>query len=473
MAGPRGILPDVTDFIVHPATKPLVGSVPVPSDKSIGHRAVLLASLANGKSRITSFSRGEDNVSTMNAMRAMGVILEDVGPSEVLVTGSGLFGLVEPKGPLDCGNSGTTMRLLAGLLAAQPFRATLVGDPSLTRRPMMRVVGPLRSRGARIDGAPHPKKEGEVTAPLVIGPLPDGEHLAGVELVSKVASAQVKSALLLSGLYAHGTTYFKEPTVSRDHTERMLRALGVPIRTVGSVVELDPAGWNAQMPGFDIDIPGDISAAAFLLVAAQLVPGSRVTARDVGTNPTRTGILEILRDMGAGIGAEPQGDRAGEPIAQLHAWAAPLRAGRIGGETVPRAIDEIPIACALAARARGTTVIQDAEELRVKESDRIATMAEVLRAFGVECDEKPDGLVIEGKEGPLEPVTVESKGDHRIAMTAAVLALTARAPSTIRDVDCVATSFPRFVGTLRALGAEIEVVGAAAHAHAGVVEGEA
>ena len=448
----------MTDFVVHPAKGPLTGSVPVPSDKSIGHRAVLLASLANGKSKITSFSRGEDNVSTMNAMRAMGVVLDDVGPTEIAVTGAGLFGLVAPKGHLDCGNSGTTMRLLAGLLSAQPFASTLVGDASLSRRPMMRIVGPLRARGARIDGAPHPKKEGELTAPLVVGPLPDGEFLKGIEHVSNVASAQIKSALLLSGLYAHGTTYFKEPTVSRDHTERMLAALGVPIRTAGSVVELDPAGWNAQMPGFEIDIPGDISAAAFLLVAAQIVPGSRVTTRDTGTNPTRTGILEILRDMGAGIGTEPQGERAGEPIAHVHAWSAELRGGNIGGKTVPRAIDEIPIACALAARAHGTTTIRDAEELRVKESDRIATMAHVLRAFGVGCEERPDGLVIEGKSEPLEPVTVESKGDHRIAMTAAVLALAGRAPSRIVDVDCVATSFPRFVGTLRALGAEIEVV---------------
>jgi 3-phosphoshikimate 1-carboxyvinyltransferase len=451
----------VTDFIVHPAKKALTGSVPVPSDKSIGHRAVLLASLANGKSRITSFSRGEDNVSTANAMRAMGVIIEDVGPTELRVTGSGIFGLVEPKGPLDCGNSGTTMRLLAGLLAPQHFQSTLIGDASLTRRPMMRVVGPLRARGARIVGSPHPKKEGDVTAPLVIGPMPDGEFLQAIEHSSPVASAQVKSALLLSGLYAHGPTYFKEPTVSRDHTERMLRALGVPIRTTGPVVELEPAGWNGQMPGFEIDIPGDISAAAFLLVAAQLVEGSRVTARDVGVNPTRTGLLEVLRDMGAGIGTEPQGDRAGEPIAHVHAWSAPLRAAKIGGETVPRAIDEIPIVCALAARARGTTTITDAEELRVKESDRLATMAHVLRAFGVRCEERPDGLVIEGREEPLEPATVESKGDHRIAMTSAILALIAKGPSVVKDVDCVATSFPRFAGTLRALGAEIEVEGGA------------
>jgi 3-phosphoshikimate 1-carboxyvinyltransferase len=446
----------VTDLVVHPLKKPLVGSVPVPSDKSIGHRALLFAALATGKSRITSFSYGEDNVSTANAMRAMGVAIEDAGPSEIVVDGVGLFGLRGPSAPLDCGNSGTTMRLLCGILAAQRFQATLIGDASLSRRPMMRVVGPLRARGAIIEGKPHDKKEGEITAPLVVGPLPEDKHLAAIEYTSPVASAQVKSAILLSGLYAHGTTYFREPSVSRDHTERMMGALGVPLRTVGPVVELDPGGWNGEMRAIDVDVPGDLSAAAFLLVAAQLAPGSRVTARNVGVNPTRTGVLEILRDMGAGVHVESQGDRAGEPIANVHAFHGELRAAKIGGETVARAIDEIPIACALAARAPGTTTITDASELRVKESDRLATMAQVLRAFGVECEEKPDGLVIEGRAEPLEPVTVESKGDHRIAMTAAVLGLVARGPSRIKDADCVATSFPRFVGTLRALGAEIE-----------------
>jgi 3-phosphoshikimate 1-carboxyvinyltransferase len=446
----------VTDLVVHPFTKPLVGSVPVPSDKSIGHRALLFASLATGKSRVTSFSYGEDNVSTANAMRAMGVVIEDAGPSEIVVNGVGLFGLKAPSAPLDCGNSGTTMRLLCGILAAQPFQATLVGDASLSRRPMGRVVGPLRARGARIEGKPHAKKEGDVTAPLVVGPLPEGEHLAGIEYSSPVASAQVKSAMLLSGLYAHGATYFREPSVSRDHTERMMRALGVPLRTTGPLIELDPAGWSGAMPAFDVDVPGDLSAAAFVLVAAQLVPGSRVTTRGVGVNPTRTGLLEILRDMGAGVSAEAQGDRAGEPIANVHAWHEGLRATKDGGETVARAIDEIPIAGALAARASGTTRITDASELRVKESDRLATMAGVLSAFGVSCEETPDGLVITGRAEPLDPVTVESKGDHRIAMTAAVLGLVARGPSRIRDADCIATSFPRFVGTLRALGAEIE-----------------
>jgi 3-phosphoshikimate 1-carboxyvinyltransferase len=236
----------------------------------------------------------------------------------------------------------------------------------------------------------------------------------------------------------------------------MMHALGVPLRAVGSVVELDPSGWSGTMPGFDIDIPGDASAAAFLVVAANITPGSRVTVRGVGVNPTRTGLLEIARLMGAGIEVVPQGEQAGEPIAEITAWHEPMRGIVIGGEIVPRAIDEIPIACALAARASGTTTIRDAEELRVKESDRIATMAHVLRAFGVTCEELPDGLTIEGKEGPLAAAAIDSRGDHRIAMTATILALSGKAPSEIRDVDCIATSFPRFVGTLRALGARID-----------------
>jgi 3-phosphoshikimate 1-carboxyvinyltransferase len=447
----------VSTLVVHPASKPLVGSVPVPSDKSIGHRALLFASLCEGTSQIHGFSYGEDNVSTASCMKKMGVVIEDAGPSDLVVHGVGLRGLRAPTEVLDCGNSGTTMRLLCGILAAQHFRSTLVGDATLMRRPMMRVVGPLRARGAVIEGKPHAKKEGEVTAPLEIGPLRDGLLLEELEYESPVASAQVKSALLLAGLYAKGPTIFKEPTVSRDHTERMLQALGVPLHTVGSIVKLDPTGWDRKMPSFEITIPGDLSAAAFLLVAAQIVEGSRVTARGVGVNPTRTGLLEIARDMQAGLAVEPGGERAGEPIAELHAWSAPLTAVRIGGEVVPRAIDEIPIACALAARASGTTRIHNAEELRVKESDRIATMAGVLRAFGVSTVEHPDGLEIEGSSLPLRPVDIESHGDHRIAMTAAVLALVAEGPCRIRDADCIATSYPKFVGTLRALGARVDI----------------
>jgi 3-phosphoshikimate 1-carboxyvinyltransferase len=449
----------MSSVVVHPAYRPLVGSIPVPSDKSIGHRALLFGALCDGLSRVAGFSHGEDNVSTANALRAMGVRIDEPTPSELIIHGAGLFGFTAPGGELDCGNSGTTMRLLCGLLAAQPFRSTLVGDETLSRRPMMRVAGPLRSRGAIIEGRPHPSRPDDIVAPLVIGPLPPGRRLAPLEYESPIASAQVKSALLLSGLFAEGATLFKEPTVSRDHTERMLRALGCPLRTVGSVVELDPTGWDRRLNPFELEIPGDLSAAAFLLVAAQLVEGSHLTARFVGVNPTRTGLLEIGRDMGAGLAIEPQGERGGEPIAELHAWSAPLRPVGIGGETVARAIDEIPIVCALAARARGTTHITDAAELRHKESDRIATMTQVLRAFGVSCEEHPDGLDIAGRSGPLDAANIDSRGDHRIAMTAAVLGLLASAPSRVTNADCIATSYPKFVATLRALGASIEVVG--------------
>jgi 3-phosphoshikimate 1-carboxyvinyltransferase len=447
----------MTTLVVHPSTAPLIGSVPVPSDKSIGHRSLLLGAFCEGKTHITGFSHGEDNVSTANALRAMGVAIEEAGPDELIVHGVGLSGLQAPAHELDCGNSGTTMRLLCGVLAAQRFRATLVGDETLSRRPMMRVAGPLRSRGAVIEGRAHPGRPGEIVAPLTIGPLPEGRDLGPLEYESPVSSAQVKSAMLLSGLYASGATRFREPTVSRDHTERMLRALGCPIRVVASVVELDPVGWARKMPAFDIAIPGDLSAAAFLIVAAQLVDGSRVTVRGVGVNPTRTGLLEVARDMGAGLTVAPEAERSGEPVAELHAWSASLRATAVGGETVARAIDEIPIACALAARARGTTRIRDAEELRHKESDRIATMAGVLRAFGVTCDEKADGMDIVGRDTALEAADVDSRGDHRIAMTAAVLALVARGPCRVRDAGCIATSYPKFVATLRGLGARIDV----------------
>jgi 3-phosphoshikimate 1-carboxyvinyltransferase len=447
----------MTTLVVHPATAPLAGSVPVPSDKSIGHRALLFGALCEGDTRITGFSHGEDNVSTANALRAMGIVIDEPAPGELVVHGVGLGGLKAPGADLDCGNSGTTMRLLCGVLAGARFRATLVGDETLSRRPMMRVAGPLRLRGAVIDGRKHPTKEAEIVAPLVVGPLPEGRDLGPLEYDSPVSSAQVKSAILLSGLRAEGVTRVREPTVSRDHTERMLGALGCPIRAVGSVVELDPGSWDRRMRAIAIDIPGDVSAAAFLLVAAQLVGKSRVTVRGVGVNPTRTGLLEIVRDMGGGLSIEPQGERGGEPVAELHAWSEPLRGLAIGGETVPRAIDEIPVACALAARAAGTTRIRDADELRHKESDRIATMATVLRAFGVACQEQPDGMDIEGRAEPLEPADVDSRGDHRIAMTAAVLALVARGPARIRDAGCIATSYPKFVATLRALGARVDV----------------
>ncbi len=447
----------MTDLIVHPAERPLEGSIPVPSDKSIGHRALLFSALCTGTSKITGFSWAADHTVTADALRALGVVIEKTGKDSLEVKGVGIFGLRAPKQPLDCGSSGTTMRLLAGLLAAQPFTSTLLGDAFLSRRPMLRVIAPLLARGARIEGQPHFTLPNELTAPLVVSGQDEGAYLGPLQYESPDSSAQVKSAILVSGLYAHGPTYFKEPTVSRDHTERFLQWLGVPIRTMGSVVELDPAGWRGQMASFELEIPGDLSAAAFILVAAQLVEGSRVTTRGVGVNPTRTGLLEIARDMGAGLSVEASSTRGGEPIAEIHAWTAPLRAGKIGGEVVGRAIDEIPLACALASRASGTTVIRDAEALREKKSDRIAAMASVLRGFGVTVEERPDGLVIEGKAGPLDAADVESRGDHRVAMSAIVMGLAAKGPTRVRNADCITTSFPKFVGSLRALGARIDV----------------
>ena len=449
----------MTDIVVHPCAHPLRGSVPVPPDKSIAHRALLLAALCNGKSRLrihgTDF--GEDNRSTRGALAAMGVTFVEE-PGAWVVHGAGLFGLRAPPGALDCGNSGTTMRLLSGILAAQPFATTLVGDASLSRRPMMRIAAPLRARGARIEGRAAPNDD--ITAPLHIGALPEGEHLRGIEHVLPVASAQVKSALLLSGLYAHGATTLREPLLSRDHTERMLLALGVPLRTLATVVELDPAGWGGVMPAFDMTIPGDISAAAFLLGAGATVPGSRITVRGVGNNRTRTGVLDVLAAMDAHILVEPTAEEGGEPVADLHVQAGgALRGTSVGGETVPRAIDEVPLLCAVAARARGTTVVHDAAELRVKESDRIAATLDVLRAFDVPCEPLTDGMRIEGAAASGSGTRViDSRGDHRIAMTAVVLGLSAASGVTrVKDCDCIATSFPRFVGTLRALGASIDV----------------
>lgn len=445
-----------SSLIVHPATGPLVGSVPVPSDKSIGHRAILFAALSTGPSRVRGLSFGEDNVATLRAFEAMGIETER-GDGEVTVRGRGLYGLRAPNAPLDCGNSGTTMRLLCGVLAAQRFDSELIGDASLSGRPMGRVANPLRQRGARIEGAPHPRKANDIVPPLRIGALPQGEMLGGLEYDSPVASAQIKSALLLSGLYAAGPTLLREPAVSRDHTERMLQAFGVPLQTVGSLVRLDPKGWNGQIEPFELDVPGDPSAAAFLLAAGLMVPSSRVTVRAVCTNPTRVGFLEAIRDMGAALVIEPQGDLFSEPVAHLHvAGEGGLRGTVLGGERVVRALDEIPIALALAACADGVTTLTDAEELRVKESDRLAVMAEVLRAFGVELEERPDGMIVRGR-AQLRAAEIHSHGDHRIAMSAAILALVADGPSTIRDVECIATSFPRFVGTLRALGAQVEV----------------
>ena len=449
----------MSTLCVKPVKQPLRGILRVPSDKSISHRALILASLAHGRSRLTRFSYGEDNVSTMHAMRAMGVSIEDDGQGTVIVEGVSLDGL-RGTGEIDCGNSGTTMRLFCGLLGAQPFRSLLVGDASLSSRPMLRVAGPLRARGALIEGRPHPMRAGDITAPLEIGPLPRGKRLSGFDYAMPIASAQVKSALLLSGLYADGPTSLSEPVLSRDHTERMLQALGIPLEIEGTRVRLQPPTNRNALTAFDVALPGDLSAAAFPLVAAAIVSDSRVTVEAVGINPTRTGICSILEAFQASLRTVAGDAPLGEPTGSLDvATTSALRATTIGGEVAVRAIDEIPIACALAARAIGRTEFCDVAELRVKESDRLATMAAILRAFGVECAEKPDGLSIEGRpDGTLTAARVKSHGDHRIAMTAAILGLVADGTTFVEDADCIATSYPGFQAMLQQLGAESELL---------------
>lgn len=432
----------------------LRGEVRVPGDKSIGHRALLFAGLADGASTLHGLGGGLDNRATAHAMRALGAGVEVDGTS-ARVRGAGLTRLRMPPGHIDCGNSGTTMRLLAGLLVAQPFGCRLIGDASLSRRPMGRVVAPLRARGGHIAGVSGSKPD-EVYPPLSIAPLVEGETLRGLEYDMPVASAQVKTALLLSGLYARGPTALREPVLSRDHTERMLLALGVPLETAGTMTVLDPAGWDRRWSGFDWEVPGDLSSAAFVIAAALLVPGSEVALRSVGVNPTRTGILDVLRACGARVGVVPKGEGAGhEPTADLEVTHQGLRGARVGGELLVRMIDEVPALCALAAGIRGRTEIRDAAELRVKESDRLAIMAGVLQAFGVPCEELDDGMVIEGG-GALQGAHVRSHGDHRVAMAAAILGLAAEGETVIDDVECVDTSFPAFPQMLRDLGGRLD-----------------
>jgi 3-phosphoshikimate 1-carboxyvinyltransferase len=451
----------MAQLVVTPAKKRLEGSVPLPSDRNIGHRAIVLAALSRGSCRLRGFSHGQGNAAMLRAFAAVGVAVEadsGDGMGSVVVHGRGLTALTAPVGPIECGHDGTTMRLLAGVLAAQPFGATLVGDASLSRRPMGRVARPLRARGASIEGVPHPSNKDEITAPLQVGPLASGARLQGLEYRMPEASSQVKSALLLSGLFAAAETTVYEPTISRDHTERMLSSLGIKIQVAGTLVRLEPPDSSRPLPEFDVELPGDLSAAAFVLCAGAVVPGSLVSTRRTSINPTRAGILEMIRAFRGAAGAEAQGEVLGEPFGVVSARYSELRATTIGGELATRGIDEIPIASVLAARARGTTEFTDVGELRAKESDRVTRIVELLRAFGLDAEEREDGFVVEGRpDAPLTAARVSSHGDHRIAMTAAVLGLVADGTTVVEDADCIAASFPRFAGTLRALGAEIEV----------------
>lgn len=417
-------------IIILPA-RSLRGELAVPGDKSISHRSVMLGSLAQGTTRITNFLRGEDNFSTMGAFRAMGVPIEDDGRT-VTVRGVGLHGLQEPDNVLDCGNSGTTIRLMTGLLSGQHFFSVLTGDQYLRKRPMKRVVEPLAQMGAKIAG-----RGGGTLAPLAI----TGGPLSGVFYNSPIASAQVKSALMLAGLYASGETSVTEPTRSRDHSERMFRFFGADLDTLHNGVVVR---GGRELQGQEIMVPGDISSAAFFLVAGLIVPGSELLIRNVGVNPTRTGVIDILKAMGGDITLQEQREVSGEPVADLLVRSSSLRGIEIQGDVVPRAIDEFPAICVAAAVAEGTTVIKDARELRVKETDRIAAMATNLRTIGSGLiEETEDGMVIQGIAS-LAGGKTSSFGDHRIAMSLSVAALACRSEVQIDDVSCVATSFPGF-----------------------------
>lgn len=419
------------DWTVRPATGPLRGEIAVPGDKSISHRAIMLSALADGASRIRGFLEGEDTRATAHIFSQMGVRIEAPSPGERIVHGVGLHGLRKPDGVLDCGNSGTAMRLLCGVLAGQAFDSTLTGDASLSKRPMRRVTAPLLSMGANIETAAGG------TPPLRVR---GGQSLRGIAYVSPIASAQVKSAVLLAGLYADGDTSVAEPHPTRDYTERMLAAFGCPVEFAPGRARL-PGGQSLQ--AIDIDVPSDFSSAAFFVVAATLVPGSELVLRNVGMNPRRTGLLHVLRAMGAEIEEENPRNAGGEPVADLVVRHARLRGIEVPVEHVADMIDEFPALFVAAACAEGVTTIRGAQELRVKESDRIAVMAAGLRALGVRIDEAPDGAVIEG--GVLHGGSADSLGDHRCAMAIAVAGAAASAPVTIRDCANVATSFPGFV----------------------------
>ena len=418
----------------------LRGELRIPGDKSISHRAVMLGAIAAGTSRISGFLAGEDTLATMRAFQQMGVRIERPEATTLEIHGAGRDGLRPAPGPLDLGNSGTSARLLSGLLAGQAFDSEIIGDASLMQRPMGRVVDPLRLMGAQLACT----QAG--TLPLKIR---GGARLHGVEFAMPVASAQVKSALLLAGLYAHGDTCVVEPAPTRDHTERMLRMFGVDVRSGGGRICVNRQSLRAT----DVQVPADISSAAFFLVAASIVPDSDLVLKGVGINPTRAAVIDILRAMGARIDVHSSGATTSEPVADLRVRYSPLRGIRIPRELVPIAIDEFPAILVAAACADGITVLTDAAELRVKESDRIAAMAAGLRALGIAAEAKPDGMVVTG--GEFRGGIVDSLGDHRIAMAFAIAACRASGEVKITDCANVNTSFPGYAGCLRAVGGNI------------------
>lgn len=439
-------------LIVEPATGPLNGTITVPGDKSIGHRALLFSLLSQTPLRVLGLGDGADNGRSAKAITALGAKVQKDGPA-IVITGTGLDGMTAPAAPIDCGNSGTTIRMLCGLLAGQRFATTLVGDESLSKRPMRRVIEPLAKMNATITGQGTGV---DIMPPLTVGPA--SGPLAALDCTLPMASAQVKTAILLAGLYADGATSVTEPGPSRDHSERMLAYLGAPLTVRGRTTTIDTRGWDRRLAGAGFEVPADPSSSAFLVAAALVAGAGEVRLPGVCVNPTRTGFLDAIAAMGGQVALEDRRDAGPEPTATLvvRGAARELRATEIAGDLAVRSIDELPILAVLAARARGTTVVRDAEELRVKESDRIATTCAMLRAFGVTCEAHPDGFTVEGRpEGPLEPGDVHAEGDHRIAMAAAVAGLVATGTTHIDDADNVATSYPGFAAALTSLGATI------------------
>lgn len=419
----------------------LTGSFRVPGDKSISHRSIMLGSLAEGITLVTGFLEGEDALATLAAFRAMGVKIEGPVNGEVTVHGVGMHGLKAPENDLYVGNSGTSIRLLSGLLAGQSFDVTMSGDKSLSVRPMRRVTDPLTLMGARIDTT-------DGKPPLTIH---GGNKLTAIEYDLPMASAQVKSCLLLAGMYAEGTTSVTEPAPTRDHTERMLQGMGYPVQVKGNRISIQGGG---KLTATQIDVPADISSATFFMVGAAIAPGSNITLQHVGINPTRIGVINILKQMGADISLSNQTVTGGEPVADIRVRYSPLTGIEIPADQVPLAIDEFPAIFIAAACAEGRTVLTDAEELRVKESDRIQVMADGLQALGINAQPTADGIVIEG--GVIGSGEVDSHGDHRIAMSFAMAALQAGGTIQINDCANVATSFPNFVELATDCGLQID-----------------
>ncbi len=423
-----------------PAT--LQGEFSVPGDKSISHRALLLGAIAHGITVIENCLVADDVLSTSRCLQQLGVSLSGVGTTTVVVNGVGGANFVTPDEPLDCGNSGTTMRLLMGLLAAHPFESLLTGDASLQQRPMDRVAIPLQRMGATVEGRTE-----RYLPPIRLR----GGPLRPIAWELPVASAQAKSAILLAGLFANGVTTVAEPAPSRDHTERMLKAFGAQVFVRGlSVSVLGPA----KLRGQKVTVPGDPSSAAFFLCAAAAIPNAEVTALGISVNPTRTAYLDILRSMGATVLVRNVREQSGEPVADVTVKGGALQGATIAGDLIPRAIDELPVLAAIATKAKGTTVIRDAQELRVKESDRIAAMVQGLRQLGAQVEELPDGMVVHG-EAQLHGAEVSSHGDHRVAMALSIAGLLAEGETIVNDADCVSISFPEFPQVLTALGAEV------------------